>query len=184
MPIKTVPEPEVDQPLGMSWRIGRILAVLTALAIALFWIWIFTGGPRKANPDRLDDRAYVARTEDACQQLLVDLDALPPAQQSRTAEARAGVLDRANVLVRDMVEGIEADAPTTGDDGKSLGLWFADWHTYLDDREDFAARLRQDPDAKFLVTENEELRDSVDKTIEVFADVNDMPDCATPGDVG
>ena len=184
MPLKTAPPPEVDQPLGMYWKLWRVLAVLAALAIALFWIWIFTGGPKKANPDRLDDRAYVSRTEDRCQQLLVDLNALPPAQDSKTATARADVLDQANGMVSKMVGTIEADAPRTGDDGKSLRLWFADWHTYLQDREDFADRLRTNPDAKFLLSENAELKDSVDKTIEVFADVNDMPDCATPGDVG
>ncbi|QXC61931.1 hypothetical protein KSP35_03665 [Aquihabitans sp. G128] len=184
MPIKTAPEPEVDQPMGMYWKLWRAVAVVAALAIAVFWIWIFAGGPKKVNPDRLDDRAYVSRAEDRCQQLLTDLDALTPASEAKTATERADVLDQANGLVRAMVDDIEAGAPTTGDDGKSLRLWFTDWHRYLGDRDDYAQALRTDPDAKFLLTENEELRDSVDKTIEVFADVNDMPDCATPGDVG
>jgi hypothetical protein len=87
-------------------------------------------------------------------------------------------------MVAAMVDDISEGAPTTGDDGKSLKLWFADWRTYVQDREAFADALRTDPDAKFLVSENAELHDSVDKTIEIFADVNDMPDCATPGDVG
>lgn len=184
MPTRTAPVPEVDGPLDMSSRLWRGLAVLVALAILSFWIWIFAGGPGKANPDRLDDRAYVEQTEKRCQQLLTDLKTLPPAEKSATAAERANVLDQANSLVGTMVDDIEADAPTTGDDGASSKKWFTDWRAYISDREDYADRLRSDSAARLLVTENTDLKDSVDRTIEVFADLNDMPDCATPGDVG
>ncbi|HEX2576185.1 MAG TPA: hypothetical protein VHK88_07530 [Aquihabitans sp.] len=184
MPTTSAPAPEVDEPLALPSRVGRTLAVIAALAMILFWIWIFAGGPRKANADRLDDRAYVERTEQRCQRLLTDLDELPAAGEATSAAERADVLDRANVLVAAMVDDIQADAPTTGDDGESLRGWFADWRAYVADREAYAERLRADPDARLLVTENPELKDSVDRTIKIFADVNDMPDCATPGDVG
>lgn len=183
MPTRTALTPEVDVPMGVSTKLGRYLAVVVALAIILFWIWIFTGGPRKANADRLEDRAYVERTHERCQVLRDDLGTLPGAGDFTSAEQRADVLDEANVMVSSFLDEIEADAPT-GSDREVLDGWFADWRTYLADREDFAERLREDPDAKLLVTENTRLNDSVDKTIEVFADVNDMPDCATPGDVG
>ncbi len=184
MPTKTAPVPEVDVPMGVPSRLGRVIAVVVALAIILFWIWIFTGGPKKVNADRLDDRAYVERTHERCRDLRADLAELPGAGDFTSATQRADVLDEANVLVEQMVDDIEADAPASGGDAEVLEGWFGDWRRYLRDREDYAARLRQDPDAKFLVTENPDLKDSVDKTIEVFADVNDMPDCATPGDVG
>ena len=184
MPTRTAPVPEVDEPLGLPGKLLRALGVLTALVLVLFWIWIFAGGPKKVNPDRLDDRAYVARIEPRCQELLTDLKTLTPAENSSTATERADVLDQANVLVTAMVADIEAGAPTGDADADRLKGWFTDWHAYLTDREDFAARLRVDPDAQFLLSENKTLRDSVDKTIEIFADVNDMPTCATPGDVG
>lgn len=184
MPTRTAPVPEVDEPLGLPSKLARGLGVVVALALILFWIWIFAGGPKKANPDRLDDRAYVERTSERCGRLLDDLERLTPASESATNVERAQVVGAANALVAEMVDDIQGDAPTTGADAEVLRGWFRDWHTYLDDREDYAGRLRRDPDAQFLVTENEEFHDSVDKTIEVFADVNDMPDCATPGDVG
>jgi hypothetical protein len=50
-------------------------------------------------------------------------------------------------------------------------------------RRDYADRLRVDPEARLLLDQSLG-GDSVDKPIEIFADVNDMPTCATPGDVG
>ena len=184
MATRTAPVPEVDEPMGLPRKMLRALAVVVALVLVLFWVWIFSGGPRKVNPDRLDDRAYVARIETRCQRLLTDLTELPPAAKSATARERADVLDQANVMVAAMVTDIEAGAPAEGDDRDRLKGWFKDWHAYLGDREDFATRLRDNSNAQLLVSENKELHDSVDKTIEVFADVNDIPDCATPGDVG
>lgn len=184
MPTTTAPEPEVDPTSDRPSVVLRGLAVVAALAMVLFWIWIFTGGPKKANPDRLDDRAYVARTEQRCQRLLSDLKTLPPADSAASAVQRADVLDQANALVKSMVDDIGTGAPRTGDDARRLKGWLLDWRTYIGDRNDYARRLRTNPDAQLLVSENSALRDPVDKTIEVFADVNDMPDCATPGDVG
>lgn len=86
-----------------------------------------------------------------------------------------------------MVADLEADAPRTGDDAVSLKGWFRpDWHTYLDDRRDFAARLAKDPKAEMFVSRSNiaNIKDTVDRTIQVFAEVNDIRACATPGDVG
>lgn len=176
-----VPADDASDAPNPLWR---ALGVVAALAMALFWIWIFTGGPKKPNPDRLDDRAYVERSEQRCDRLLDDLDALPPASKSPNAAARAEVLGKANALVSDMVDDLEADAPRSGDDEVSLDGWFRDWHRYLRDRDRFAERLATDPSAQLTITENTELSDGVDKTIKIFADRNDMPSCATPGDVG
>ena len=165
-------------------RAGRVAAVMVIVATVMFWVWIFSGAPKRSNPDRLSDRAFVERSHRRCQELRRELDGLPAARIAASASERADVLTRANVLVSAMVDELEADAPTTGDDDQRLRGWFGDWHTYLDDREAYVEALRSDPEARMTVTENSELSDGVDKTIEVFADVNDMPDCATPGDVG
>lgn len=193
MATRTPPAPEVDEPLGLPAKLGRTLAVVVGLAMAAFWAWTFVsqvnpdvpGSLRRANPDELDDQAYVERSEARCQQLRSDLQRLTPAEKTTSAAERADVLDEANVLVSAMVDDLEADAPTEGDDATSVAGWIADWRVYLADRADYADRLRVDADAKLLVSENPDLGDSVDKTIEIFADdANDMPACQTPGDVG
>ncbi len=179
----TLPEAEVEEPLSMSWSVGRVLAVLVMVSIAVFWAVVFLGIPRKENPDRLDDRIFVERTIERCDTLLEDLADLPGGPFIRDPVERADVLDDATDLVEAMVDEIEADAPTTGDDATSLEGWLGDWRTYVENRRDYAARLRVDPEARLLLDQSLG-GDSVDKPIEIFADVNDMPTCATPGDVG
>jgi hypothetical protein len=173
----------VAEPLAMSWTIGRVLVVLAVLAMVGFWAWIFAGGPRQENQDRLDDRRYVARIEQRCRTARADLAKLPNAASIDRADERADVLDDANVIVTAMVDDLERWAPKTGDDGQSVRGWIKDWRTYLKDRRAFADALRKDPDARLLL-DLSPLGDSVDKTIQVFTQVNEMPACDTPGDVG
>lgn len=169
--------------MSWRWRAGRVAMVLAVLAMVGFWAWIFAGGPKKTNPDRLDDRAFVERTVDRCDALRTDLRTLPNAATTASASARADVLDRANERVAAFVAAVEADAPRRGGDATSVNGWLADWRRYLADRRDFARRLRRDPKAQLRLSLSP-LKDGVDQTIEVFADVNDMASCATPGDVG
>ena len=183
MPPDHEDHPEADQPLSMRWTAGRIASMVAVVLIVGFWAWIFAGGPRKANPDRMDDRAFVTTAEKHCVKLRADLAELPNAAFEKTAAARAAVLVDANVLVADMIDDLEAAAPTTGDDAQRVDGWLADWHTYLNARQDYARRLKTDPGARLLLDANPG-GDPVDTGIEVFADVNDMPECATPGDVG
>ena len=63
--------------MGMRWSVGRILAVVTMLAIAGFWAAIFAGLPKRANPDFLEDRAFARQTESLCAAMVADLADLP-----------------------------------------------------------------------------------------------------------
>lgn len=177
-------EAETDsEPMAMRWTIGRVLGVTVMVAIAAFWAVVFSGLPRRENPDWLDDRAFVTRTEERCLDLLADLKRLPNGAFITDHRERADVLDRATDRVEEMVDAIEADAPTTGDDHTSVSGWIADWRTYIENRRDYADRLREDPEARLLLDQSLG-GDSVDKPIEIFAQVNEIPNCATPGDVG
>ncbi|MCB0988080.1 MAG: hypothetical protein KDB09_09960 [Acidimicrobiales bacterium] len=175
--------PEVDQPMGMRWSVGRILAVVTMLAIAGFWAAIFAGLPKRANPDFLEDRAFARQTESLCAAMVADLADLPNGAFIEDAGERADVLDQATDRIEEMVDAIAGAAPTTGDDAISVKGWLGDWRTYLNNRRDYAERLRVDPEARLLLDQSLG-GDSVDKPIEIFAQVNDLPSCATPGDAG
>ena len=65
----------------------------------------------------------------------------------------------------------------------SISGWIGDWKKYLANREDYAERLRTEPNAQLLL-DRSKLGDSVDKTIQIFSQVNEIPSCDTPGDVG
>lgn len=174
---------EQEGPYRMGFTWGRGLAIAAVVAMVIFWIWIFSGAPAKQNPDRLKDRAYAAELEDRCQALRDDLDDLPNAADLSTQAQRADVLDDANVLVGEFIDDLEAGAPRTGDAAITVEGWIGDWKTYLANREDYATRLRTEPNAQLLL-DRSELGDSVDKTIQIFSQVNEIPACDTPGDVG
>ena len=61
--------------------------------------------------------------------------------------------------------------------------WVSDWRTWIQDRRRYTAALRADPRAQFLVSTNQ-AGDSIDRPIKNFADINDIPECAPPLDVG
>jgi ABC-type transporter Mla subunit MlaD len=164
-----------------TWRVGRILAVAVALGLVLFWLWIFAGGPKKQNPDYLADRAWVQRAQDTCRATVDRIDALPPASESTDNVARAQVVDRANDELETMLDQLAARRPTGDGDEEVVQPWLADWRTYLGNRRDYADRLANDPGAQLLV--DEKFHDSIETVIGTFAEVNDMPACAPPGDV-
>jgi hypothetical protein len=166
-----------------GWTPARIAAVVVGLAIALFWIWIFSGAPAKDNPDQLDDPSYVSALEARCVDLRADIAELPLPEETPTAPERAAVIAEANALIATFIDDVEADAPTEGDDAISMAGWLTDWKLYLANREDYVERLNEDASARLLLDESE-LGDSVDKTIQIFAEINRIPDCATPGDAG
>lgn len=177
-------DPEhVERARSLRFRIGRVAVVVAVIVVVGFWAWVFTGGPTKANPDRVHDRAFIARTAKRCDTLRDRLGKLPNAASIKLAAKRADVLDQANLQVARTVAAIEKDAPRRGDDSTVVEGWIGDWKRYLQDRRNYAKRLRVDPTAQFVVSESP-LKAGVDDTIETFADVNDMPQCATPGDVG
>ncbi len=160
----------------------RILAVTAALALILFWLWIFSGAPKKQNPDYLEDRAWVDRSEATCAAAVDRIEALPAAPSSRDAAARADVVDQANDELDRMLDRLEADQPTGEGDLEVVRPWLTDWRAYLANREDYAARLRQDAGAQLYV--DEKFSDNIDTVIQTFAEVNEMGSCAPPGDVG
>ncbi|MCB1038121.1 MAG: hypothetical protein R2701_05735 [Acidimicrobiales bacterium] len=171
------------EPLAMTWSVGRVAAVVTLLAMIAFWAWVFSGAPKRSNPDYLHDREYASALEDRCQQLRDDLDTLPAAPELPDRDERADVLVQANAMVGDFIDDVAAAAPTEGSAGTAMEGWLADWRTYLADREAYVEQLRTTTDDRFYVTKSP-LGRQVDETIEVFAEINGIPTCATPGDVG
>lgn len=164
-----------------GWTPGRALVVIVVLALVLFWIWIFSGGPAKRNPDYLGDRSWVTRTEQTCAETVADIERLPRAGSAATAEARAVVLDQATDRLTSMVRRLSTNLPDDGDEARLVRMWLADWRAYLVNRRAYALALRSDPDARLLV--DEKFDDPIDRVIDTFAEVNAMKICTTPDDV-
>lgn len=171
-----------QEPTAKSgWAPGRILAVVVVLALVLFWIWIFSGGPARENRDFLGDRRWVARAEATCSATAADIERLPPASGAADATSRADVVDEASDRLELMIDRLARPAPDIATDVKLVDAWLTDWRAYVVNRREYAASLRRDASARLLV--NEKFGDPLDTVITTFAEVNDMASCAPPGDV-
>jgi hypothetical protein len=162
---------------------GRTAIVVVVLGLVAMWAYVvyLAFGPGRADPlDRLDDPTFAAAAETRCASALGAIEALPTAAETTTAAERADVLDRANAELAAMLDDLEGIAPA-GEDGQMVQRWLVDWRTYLEDRAEYADRLRVDPGAQLLVTAKAGRH--ITRPIDGFAADNRMPSCATPPDV-
>lgn len=169
------------QTTKRRFSIGRILAVGVSLALVLFWLWIFTGGPRKANPDFLGDRGWVTSADKICATAEQRVDALPGAEESPNSTQRAVVVDQATDDLEKMVDRLAANSPDNPGDLELVEQWLGDYRSYLASRRTYADDLPADPGARLLF--DEKFTKPVDDVIATFAQVNNMPSCEPPGDV-
>lgn len=176
-----MPGPTDEKPVR-PWGAGRILAVLVAIGLALFWIWIFAGGPKKQNPDYLNDRAWATRAEQACSSAQSAIAALPGAETTPDHVQRARVVDQGSDRIEAMIDRLDKAPPSNSTDMKLVDQWTDDYRSYLASRRDYAARLRTDRTARLLL--DEKFRQPIDDVIATFAEVNNIPACKPPGDVG
>lgn len=161
----------------------RLLLVLVVLAMAGIWVYILylAFGPGRQPPiDRLSDPAFAPAAQARCSQALDEVALLPDATEVPSSDARADVIEEANSIFDAMLADLVVLAPE-GDEGDMVTAWVTDWRTYLDDRQAYADALREDPDARFLVSakDNEQITEYIDG----FAADNQMPACGTPLDV-
>jgi hypothetical protein len=163
-------------------RTGFVVATVAVVAMLTMWGYVLylAFGPGRADPpDRLDDPTFARAAQERCSAALDRIAALPLAVEAESAEARAEVLDEANGHLDEMLDDLAALAPA-GEEGDVVDAWLADWRTYLQDREDYAADLRADPEARLLVTPKG--GDQITDYLDAFAQDNRMPACSTPTD--
>lgn len=181
-PTTDVP-PEADGPLPRRQAtVWTYLGVATVLAVAIMWIWIFSGGPRKVNPDRVADREWTDRAEATCRATMDDVDERAAPAGEQRAGQRADAIDASTDDLEAMLASLADPLPSSDADRQVVEPWLTDWRSLLNDRRQYADALREDPGARFLTTEK--FSDGLDNVIGTFADVNDMPSCGPAGDVG
>ena len=165
-------------------RLGKRLTVVAVVLMVGMWgyvVYLAFGPGRADSPDRLDDPGFAIAAQSRCDQALDRIAELQQAAQSPNAAARADTLDRADAHLADMLADLEAIQPE-GEDGVLVGRWLEDWQVYLQDRVDYADRLRVDEDARLLVTRKK--NSQITEFLDQFAKDNDMPACSTPIDAG
>ncbi|MYH72259.1 MAG: hypothetical protein F4153_06755 [Acidimicrobiia bacterium] len=164
-------------------RLGLSIGIAAIVLFAVFWIgatvWFFGD----ENPDRLDDRQWVADAEARCAETRDELDRLPQARDAANMADRAHQIEAATAVLAEMTANLAASAPD-GDDGELVALWLGSWEVYLGDRLAHAQALRSGEDRQFRVTVDPERGDGVDALLDAFAIRNRMPSCGDPLDIG
>lgn len=150
------------------------------VGFALMWAYIFATQGSHRPAGWLEDRRFPEAAQPLCAATRAEIDALPKAIDARSAVERAEVIDIANEKLRRLQQQLRAVVPD-GERARFIRQWIDDWTIYIDDRADYATRLRSDERAEFLVTKKYGAQ--LSKSIDNFASVNRMPDCATPDDV-
>ncbi len=163
-------------------RIGLIAAGVFAVVVAATWIWmLFIYDPGRLI-DELPDKAFPTEAEQICADAVAEISELPPAQTTDDPIERADVIDDANTILSRMLGQLAPLVPSEPpESNEAVSEWLDDWATHIGDRQAYADALRTDPDARF--TETPKGTKQISRAIVGYAEVNDMPSCAPPGDV-
>lgn len=182
------PHDEIDE---RYWSGSRIALLIVVVLMVAMWGWIYLFASRE-NPDRMTNRDFPAAAEPICAAFQAEIDELPFFDTRTTVAEKAAQVEVGTGLTIELVAALEAERDRhrfdDEDDLTLLGLWFDDWHAYIADRQAYVARLEaatdQSPsdDLAFTLTERAS-GGFYTRTIEGFANVNDMDSCHVPGDV-
>ena len=192
-PVDSPAEPEAaaprtgddgDPPGRRRLSVAAVVQIAIGLAVLVGWaaiyVWTVTGD-RSDPPDRLQDPAFAAAAEPICAATRTEIEALGlPTEVSSPAE-RAAMVGEENALLLAMLDDIESLPGPAGEDADWIRQWLQDWRLHVQDRQDWADDLAAGDDHLFV--ESARAGEQVSKVVDNFAEVNDMPSCATPGDV-
>ena len=180
-------DPEVDSRLDeyghfrREERRGGItpFKVLFPIGVVLFvgfWTWaLFFASKTAVN--KIEDTAWTERAEEICAPVKAELRSME-LLANPSLSVRADLVTESTDLLAAMLNDIEAVQP---DDPKGQAIvpdWIADWRTLVQDRYNYAERLRAGQDVPF--TESAVRSVPITERIETFAGDNAMPSCAPP----
>jgi hypothetical protein len=163
----------------------RTLALIGFGVFASFWIWaLFFASKEGVN--RIEDRAWVESAQSICETAADERTAL--ANYTRLDEGgtelirqRADIVDEATDTLERMLNSLEA-LPLTGEKGEAIiPLWVDEYRTYLGDRRNYTAQLRESGEnLPFYETANQI---PISERLATFAADNEMPACKPPLDL-
>ena len=163
----------------------RTLALIGFGVFATFWIWaLFFASKEGVN--RIEDRAWVESAQSICETAAGERTAL--ANYTRLDEGgaelilqRAEIVDEATDTLERMLNSLEA-LPLTGEKGQAIiPLWIDEYRTYLGDRRNYTAQLRESGEnLPFYETANQI---PISERLATFAADNEMPACKPPLDL-
>jgi hypothetical protein len=154
----------------------RVLFLIGAAAFVAFWFWaLFLADKTAVN--KIEDREWAARAEEICAPVkqsvrLLNLEATPE------LGGRADLVVESTDMLAAMLDDLEAVRPSDPKGQAIVPEWIADYRTLLQDRYNYAERLRSGENVPFTETPVQGI--PITERIETFAGDNEMPSCAPP----
>ena len=165
--------------------LSRTLALIGFGVFATFWIWaLFFASKEGVN--RIEDHVWVESAQSICETAADERTAL--ANYTRLDEGgaelirqRADIVDEATDTLERMLNSLET-IPLTGEKGRAIiPLWIDEYRTYLGDRRNYTAQLRESGEnLPFYETANQI---PISERLATFAADNEMPACKPPLDL-
>ncbi len=166
--------------------IARIsLTIICGLLLAM-WVYAF-GFASRESANRIKDTAWMARAQAHCKTAedqrfsMQDMSKMDPTDMN-ALKLKSEIVDRATTSLETAINLIAADRLTDAKGQSLVPLWIADYRIYIQDRRDFAVKLRtvsKRPYFSESVIEGVPISEKIGK----FARENSMKTCQPPYDL-
>jgi hypothetical protein len=154
----------------------KVLFPIGVVLFVGFWTWaLFFASKTAVN--KIEDTAWTERAEEICAPVKAELRSME-LLANPSLEVRADLVTGSTDLLAAMLDDVEAVQPVDPKGQAIVPDWIADWRTLLQDRYNYAERLRDGQDVPF--TETAVRNVPITERIETFAGDNDIPSCAPP----
>lgn len=154
----------------------RVLFFLGITAFAAFWFWaLFLIDKTAIN--KIEDRAWAERAEGICEPVKLAVRRLD-LEATGDLAGRADLVEESTDMMSAMLDDLIAVEPADAKGQAIIPDWIADYRTLLQDRYNYAERLRNGENVPYTETPVQGV--PITERIETFAGDNEMPSCAPP----
>lgn len=154
----------------------RVLFVVGAVAFVSFWAWALFFIDKTAV-NKIEDRAWAERAEEICAPVKQSLRRLDLETRVDPAD-RSVLVVQSTDLLGTMLDDVISVEPSDPKGRDIVPDWIADYRTLLQDRYNYAERLRDGQNVQFSETAVQGV--PITERLETFAGDNEMPSCAPP----
>jgi hypothetical protein len=154
----------------------KVLFPIGAVLFIAFWAWaLFFASKESVN--RIEDRAWAERAETICAPVKAELKRLETLADP-DIQVRADLVDQSTDLLSQMLDDIMVTPPSDEKGQAIVPDWISDYRTLLQDRYNYAERLRAGTNVPFTETpvRNVPITERIDK----FTIDNQMLSCSPP----
>jgi hypothetical protein len=173
------PPPWVPGGRPGPWRRSKARKVVFAVLLVgfvAFWVWALFFASKEAV-NKVEDRAWAERAEAICAVYDAQIRALE-GEASEDIQVRAALVVESTDLLAAMLDEITDPLPSDEKGRAIVPDWEADYRTLLQNRYDYAERLRSGENVPFTETAVNGV--PITERIETFAGDNEMDSCAPP----